>query len=110
MDALEFTNDDYVHVVRETRVVAIKIEDELDLSIYQPTYDEDNRCIKLLVFKPLVLNAPRCKPSSAPDAGSSSVVSEDGPFEKLTEIQWKAKDPPMSEDEARDDPTSGKEE
>jgi hypothetical protein len=81
--------------MRETRVVATKIVDELDLSIYQPAYDKDNRCVK-----PLVLTTPRCKSNSASDVSSSFIISQDGPFEKLTEIQWKARDPPTSANEA----------
>lgn len=95
----EFSDADFVRVVKETRVVATQMVEELDLRKYQPAYSEDNKRINPPEFKPFTLVPPRRKPNSAPDASSSSTISEDVLFKMLTDIPWKTKDEAAAEED-----------
>ena len=107
LDDMPFSDADYAKVVRETRVAATKIASEIDFSIYQATYDDENKRIRPPTFTSIKLTAPRCKPS---ETGSSSAVEDDSLFKRLSKIQWKAKDPPTLEGEEQDDPAGEEEE
>src|ERR1041385_8238597 len=46
-DGSEFIEVDYVNIVKETRIFATKIVDEVDLSDFEPGYDDRNKRRKL---------------------------------------------------------------
>lgn len=89
IDGTEFSSEDFARCVKETRVAATEMVEELNLTNYQPTYGEDNKCISPPEFTPLALTPPRRKPTFAPDIDSSTLITEDAIFQKLSTIQWK---------------------
>src|SRR4051812_9159524 len=52
-DGSEFTEVDYVNIVKETCIFATKIADEVDLSDFEPNYDDRNKRRKLTLPEPV---------------------------------------------------------
>ena len=65
-DGTEFSDKDFARVVRETRVIATSIADELDLKKFQPSYDQDGK--KVVQADPIlrILAPPQAIPAAAP--------------------------------------------
>lgn len=92
VDGAEFSQEDFVHYVKETRMAATQLSEELDLTKYQADYTEENKCINPPEFKPFVLTPPRRKQTFAPDVDLSVIITGDSTFQALSTIQWTPKD------------------
>ena len=66
--------------VKETRVLADQLSEELELPKYQAAYMEENKCANLPEFKPFVLTPPCRKQTFAPDVDQSIIIHEDSTF------------------------------
>jgi hypothetical protein len=99
-DGSEFTNEDYVRCMKETRVAATNIAVGLDLEKFQAGYSEDGKRMSMPDPKPVELNPPRRKQNFAPDVNPSTVMKTDSVFEAVRSIQWVADEPPIQEAEA----------
>ena len=84
----QFTAADYAWCLKETRMLASHLARELDLSKYQPAYDESNVRVPPPTFEPIDLTPPRRKNYFAPDVDASIMLQDDAIFEALTMIEW----------------------
>lgn len=83
-----FSTKDYARLMKETRVIATKLTEELDLKRYQVGYDEDGNWINTSAFEPVNLIPARRKNIFAPDVDPSTLIEEDAEFEALSTIDW----------------------
>lgn len=79
-DNSELTKEDYAAVVKATRHYACAIAREIDLSTYQPDYDENRKNINLELPIPFELVSKPHNPAKPP---SSQAPSSSGTFSTL---------------------------
>src|SRR4051812_21062225 len=65
-DGSRFSNEDYSKIIKDTRVFAMKIADDIDLSVMEPGYDEHNRRQKTNPPEPVAFSSlPPSNPTSS---------------------------------------------
>ena len=75
-DGSKFSKADYINIVKETRIFATKIADGIDLSNFEPGYDERNKRRKINPPEPVPFSElPPPKEKSADPASSTEPTS-----------------------------------
>lgn len=87
VDDSPFTKKDFLRCVKETRVAATGMTEEINLSKYQAGYSESNKRIESPNPQPVALTRPR-KQTFTPDVEPSPVLMANLVFEALQSIQW----------------------
>ena len=101
----DFTQIDYVKCMKDSRVLASTLVNELDLSSYQATYDVENKRVRGPTFESRSLTPANRKQLFAPDLDPSPFFDQ-AQFEALTHCNWDVNNLQIEEIEepARDDP------
>ena len=100
----DFTETDYVKCMKDSRVLASSLANELNMSIYQAAYDADNKHVRGPTFEARSLTPVRRKQLFAPDLDASPFFDETQ-FEALTCCNWNIDNLQIEEveDPAKDD-------
>lgn len=88
IDGSIFSAKDYTRLMKETRVIASNLVEELDLKRYQSAYDAAGGRINVPAFETVNLTPSRRKHIFAPDVDSSPMMGEDAELQALTTLDW----------------------
>ena len=99
VDGSQVIAADYARCVKETRVLASQLVQDLDLNKYQPTYNEENARVKPPTIEPFDLTPARRKHIFAPDVDPSIIMQVDAIFQALTTIDWDLNNLQIGEEE-----------
>ena len=104
-DGSDFTEIDYAKCMKDSRVLASTLVNELDLSSYQAAYDMENKRVCGPTSESRSLTPARRKQLFAPDLDPSPFFDQ-AQFEALTHCNWGVNNLQIEEVEepARDDP------
>ena len=108
VDGSDFAKADYVKCMKDSRVLASSLADELDLSTYQAAYNAENKRVQCPTFESRSLTPARRKQLFAPDLVASPFFDETQ-FEALTRCNWDVDNLQIKEVEepAKDDEPAG---
>ena len=87
-DGKAFTRDDYTRLRKETRSVATKLAQEVNLDRYQAGFDEAGKRIEQPNFKTVSLIPAGRKDCFASNVDPSELIEEGDFFEALSTIDW----------------------
>ena len=87
VDGSDFAKADYVKCMKDSRVLASSLADELDLSTYQAAYDAENKRVHCPTFESRSLAPTRHKQLFAPGLDASPFFDQTQ-FEALTRCNW----------------------
>ena len=108
VDGSDFSQADYVKCMKNSRVLASSLAEELDFSTYQAAYDAENKRVQCPTFESRSLTPTRRKQLFAPGLDASSFFDKTQ-FEALTRCNWDVDNLQIKEVEepAKDDETAG---